>query len=78
MTKTEDNWYANYEELKAHVLKTGHFAPKHTRANAWVRYQRKRRKVGIMPDDQRQLFENLGSMRSNSHTGGRRRKSVIS
>ena len=29
MAKNEENWYANYEELKAHVLETGHFPNKH-------------------------------------------------
>ena len=30
-TKNEEKWVANYEALKAHVLKTGHFCDKHTR-----------------------------------------------
>lgn len=35
MTKSEENWYVNYEELKARVLETGHFIPKHSRGNNW-------------------------------------------
>lgn len=31
MAKNEENWMANYEALKAHVLETGHFCDKHTR-----------------------------------------------
>ena len=75
MTKSEENWYANYEELKARVIETGHFFPKDSRGNNWVRYQRKRLKAGLMPEDQRLLFEALENMRSNEHTGGRRKKS---
>ena len=75
MTKSEENWYANYEELKARVIETGHFFPKHRRGNNWVRYQRKRLKAGLMPEDQRLLFKALENMRSNEHTGGRRKKS---
>ena len=29
MAKNEENWLANYEALKAHVLETGHFPNKH-------------------------------------------------
>ena len=75
MTKSEENWYANYEELKARVIETGHFFPKHSRGNNWVRYQRKRLMAGLMPEDQRLRFEALENMRSNEHTGGRRKKS---
>lgn len=64
MTKSEENWYANYEELKARVLETGHFFPKHSRGNNWCRYQRKRMKAGLMPEDQKQLFVALENMRS--------------
>ena len=74
MAKNEENWLANYEELKAHVLETGHFFPKHNRLCNWAKYQRKRMKAGLMPVDQRQLFEALEKMRSNEHTGGRRKK----
>lgn len=35
MGKNEDNWYANYEELKAHVTETGHFFNKHNKLNNW-------------------------------------------
>lgn len=35
MAKNEENWYANYEELKAHVLETGHFPNKHDKRLNW-------------------------------------------
>ena len=74
MNKNEDNWFVNYEELKAHVLEKGHFPPKHTRLNNWVRYQRKRIRAGLMSEVQLRLFEELESMRSNEHTGGRKKE----
>ena len=70
----EDNWLANYEELKAYVLETGHFFNKHSRGNNWVKYQRKRIKAGTMLEDQKSLFEPLEKMRSGAHTGGRKKK----
>lgn len=48
MAKNEENWYANYEELKAHVLETGHFFPKHNRLCNLAKYQRKRLKARLM------------------------------
>lgn len=77
MTTNEEKWLANYEELKARVLENGHFFPKHHRLNNWVRYQRKRIKAGIMPDNQRKLFEELENMRSCEHTGGRRKHNSL-
>lgn len=59
----EERWQSNYEALKAHVARTGHFPGKHTRLNNWCRYQRKRIKAGIMPDEQRALFEELAASR---------------
>ena len=74
MGRNEENWRVHYEKVKAHVIEHGHFPDKHTCENNWVRYQRKRIKAGIMPDDQMQLFRELESMRSGSHTGGRKKK----
>lgn len=72
--KNENKWMANYEALKVHVGVTGHFPDKHNTLNNWVKYQRKRLKAGIMPEEQRRLFEELSTSRSNSHTGGRKKK----
>lgn len=69
-----DNWQTNFEALKAHVAQTGHFPNKHTRLNNWCRYQRKRIKAGVMPEEQRILFEELAASRSGEHTGGRKKK----
>ena len=70
----DEKWMSNYLELKAHVVETGHFSNKHTKLNNWVRYQRKRLKAGLMREEQKRLFEELATSRSDSHTGGRKRK----
>lgn len=72
-TKHYENWYTRLNELKAHVAETGHFPNKHTQLNNWVRYQRKRRKAGTMPEDQLNLFNEIASARSKDHTGGRKK-----
>lgn len=69
-----DNWQENFEALKAYVAQTGHFPNKHTRLNNWCRYQRKRMKTGLMPEEQRLFFEALSERRSNERTGGRKKK----
>lgn len=74
LTNRDANWLANYEELKAHVLETGHFCDKHTRLCNKIKYQRKRIKAGTMPEEQRLMFEALEKMRLEAHTGGRKRK----
>lgn len=76
MATNEDKWIANFEELKAHVLETGHFFNKHSRGNNWVKYQRKRIKAGTMPEEQKVMFEALEKMRSGAHTGGRKKKVI--
>lgn len=73
--KNYEKWEKHYEELRAHVEARGHFPDKHTKLCNWVKYQRKRIKAGVMPDDQRQLFEDLANSRSHEHTGGRKKKS---
>lgn len=66
----EERWKSNYEALKVHVLETGHFFNKHNKLCNWAKYQRKRIKVGTMPEEQRVMFEELEKMRSGEHTGG--------
>lgn len=72
--KNVDKWFENYEAVKAHVALTGHFPDKHSIGNNWCRYQRKRIKAGVMPKEQKRLFEELAASRSDSHTGGRKPK----
>lgn len=73
-TKNDVKWLVNYEAVKDHVAETGLFPDKHTIGNNWVRYQRKRLKAGLMTEEQKQLFEELAASRSDSHTGGRKKK----
>lgn len=46
LTNRDENWLANYETLKAHVIETGHFFNKHNKLCNWAKYQRKRIKAG--------------------------------
>lgn len=75
--KNDDKWLENYKAVKAHVAETGHFPDKHTVGINWCRYQRKRIKAGTMPEEQKRLFEELAASRSDSHTGGRKKKESI-
>lgn len=78
MAKNEDNWYNNYDALKAYIAEHGHLPDKHKIESrsllSWAKYQRKRIKAGLMNDDQQKLFESLLDSRSTEHTGGRRKK----
>ena len=77
-SKTDSNWYRNYEALKAYILQRGHLPDKHVVENrallSWAKYQRKKIKEGTLDDEKRELFESLLATRSNEHTGGRRPK----
>lgn len=75
-TKNDEKCMANYEAIKAYVAETGHFPDKHSVDNNWVRYQRKCIKAGTLEDWKRELFEELAASRSNSHTGGRKKKQI--
>lgn len=74
--KNEENWMLKFEELREHVALHGHFPDKHTTLCNWVKYQRKRLKSGQMTDEQKVLFQGLANSRSNTHTGGRRKKNA--
>ena len=50
LTNRDEKWLANFEALKAHVAETGHFANKHTRLNAFVKYTRKKLNAGTLED----------------------------
>lgn len=72
--KNDERWMANYEALKAHVAETGHLCDKHSHLNNWARYQRKCIKAGTLEEWKQELFATLAASRSNSHTGGRKKK----
>ena len=77
-TKNEENWYQNYEALKAYIQERGHLPDKHVVTNrslsSWAKYQRKKIKEGTLDDEKRELFESLLATRSIGHTGRRRKR----
>lgn len=80
-TKNEENWYQNYEALKAYILERGHLPDKHVVENrallSWAKYQRKKIKEGTLDDEKRELFDSLLDTRSIEHTGGRKQKNAV-
>lgn len=74
----DERWNLNYEALKAYVLERGHLPDKHIVENrallSWAKYQRKKIKAGSLDPEKLRLFEDLLRLRSDEHTGGRRRK----
>lgn len=72
------NWLQNYEALKTYILERGHLPHKQVRENrallSWAKYQRKKIKEGSLPPERVLLFDELMSMRSTEHTGGRKKK----
>lgn len=79
MTRNDENWLANYEDLKTYIQERGHLPDKHVVENrsllSWAKYQRKKNKEGTLGEDKREMFETLLATRSNEHTGGRRKYS---
>ncbi|MDO4497379.1 MAG: helicase associated domain-containing protein [Bacteroidales bacterium] len=75
MTKFDEAWMKKYEELKEHVRVYGHFPPKNTPLNNWVKYQRKLINKGKIREERKELFIELAeSRRLWEHVGGRRKK----
>ena len=78
-SKTDSNWYRNYDALKAYILQRGHLPDKHVVENrallSWAKYQRNKIKEGTLDDEKQELFELLLATRSTEHTGGRRKHS---
>lgn len=74
MAKNEENWFAKYTALREHVESLGHLTERHSQLNHWWKYQKKKRKEGKLSEEQCQLLDELFSLRSNEHTGGRRKK----
>lgn len=79
MTRNDENWLANYEDLKTYIQERGHLPDKHVVENrsllSWAKYQRKKNKEGTLGEDKREMFEALLATRSNEHTGGKKKKS---
>ena len=79
--QNDERWMVNYKALKAYIAEHGHFPnhhkPENRNLHSWAWYQKKRIKAGIMPEEQRALFEALMEARSTEHTGGRKRKNGV-
>lgn len=54
-SKTDSNWYRNYEALKVYILQRGHLPDKHVVENrallSWAKYQRKKIKEGTLDEE---------------------------
>lgn len=74
MAKNEDNWSAKYAALREHVEAHGHLTERHTQLNHWWKYQKKKRKEGKLTDEQCWLLDELYTLRSHEHIGGRKPK----
>ena len=76
-SKTDEKRMANYEALKAYILERGHLPDKHVKTNrsllSWAMYQRKKIKEETAEEGMVASFEAFLAMRSNEHTGGRRK-----
>lgn len=73
--KSEENWLANYEALKAYIDEHHHCANKHTDLYNRTRYYRRKMKEGSLPPEKENELEEILKMRDFSeHTGGRRKK----
>lgn len=74
LTNREINWMMHYNELKAYVAVHHHFPDKHKVGFRgllnWAKYTRKKIKAGMLPEEQRLLFEELEACRLTEHTGG--------
>ena len=77
-SKNDSNWYQNYEALKTYTQERGHLPDKHVVTNrsllSWAKYQRKKIKEETAEEGMVASFEAFLAMRSNEHTGGRRKK----
>lgn len=72
----EERWLANYDALKAHVFETGHFPNKHDKRLNWYKYNAKLIKQRKLSPEREQMIHEVESMRSGSHTGGRRKRTL--
>lgn len=81
LTQTDVKWQQNYNVLKAYILERGHLPDKHVVENrallSWTKYNRKKIKEGTLDAEKTRLFTELLAMRSNEHTGGRRKKGSV-
>ena len=70
----EERWLATYNERREHVATHGHLTDRHTHLNHWWKYQKKKRKEGKLTEEQERLLDEILSLRTHEHTGGRKKK----
>lgn len=71
----EERWDAFIEELRAYIEEHHHGANKHTDLYNRTRYYRRKMKEGTLETEKSKKLEAVLSLRSNEHTGGRKKKS---
>lgn len=81
MAKNEENWLTFFSELQAYIEAHGHLPDKHVVENRGLlskaKYLRKKIKSGKAEDWMVERFETILAMRSNEHTGGRKKKETL-
>lgn len=79
MVKNEGNWLTFFSELQAYIEAHGHLPDKHFVENRGLlskaKYLRKKIKTGKAEDWIVERFKAILAMRSNEHTGGRKKAS---
>lgn len=77
--KNEENWLTFFSELQAYIESHAHLPDKHVVENhgllSKAKYLRKKTKAGTAEDWMVERFGKILAMRSNEHTGGRRKAS---
>lgn len=70
----EESWLKQYNELKAWVEEHHHYPPRHTKAYNFYRYNVKLKNKGELDENKSRLWDEIDSLRTHEHTGGRRKK----
>lgn len=73
--KNDQNFMAFCDELRAYVEEHHLFPDKHTRLSHKIKYTRKKINEGTLEAKKSKELEAVLSLRSNEHTGGRKKKS---
>lgn len=71
----EERWDAFIVELRAYIEEHHHGANKHTDLYNRTRYYRRKKNEGTLETEKSKKLEAVLSLRSNEHTGGRKKKS---
>lgn len=76
-TKKDENWLTSFSDLQTYIEAHGHLPDKHVVENRGLlskaKYLRKKIKVGKAEEWMVERFETILAMRSNGHTGGRKK-----